>query len=75
MYVSGPTSPPVLWLTELPCCHVHPVKHFIDAAFPIDPGFAAVFRVSAVNEYGESALSEPVGIVLAQTVSLYGSVP
>jgi len=83
VYVSSQTSPPFLLHDQIPCgklfliddtpfCHFHPVKRFVDAAFPVEPGVAAVFYVSAVNSAGESDLSNGVGIVLVQTIMLAG---
>ena len=83
IYISSQASPPFLLHDQIPCgklfliddtpfCHFHPVKRFVDAAFPVEPGVAAVFYVSAVNSAGESDLSNGVGIVLAQTIMLVG---
>jgi len=71
LYVSRIGGPSIL-LDEVPCCSVYPARLLIDAAFPIKPGDLGqlIFRVSAYNSAGESALSEPVGIVSAQRVVL-----
>ena len=59
-----------LWVEGAPCCSIQPVRHFLDEAFPVEPGLELVFRVTAVNQSGESAYSAPVGIVLDQTLVL-----
>jgi len=75
VYVEFTTTFHYLWLEGVPCCSVWPVRHFLDDSFPIAPGLEVVYRVTAVNQHGESELSDAVGIVLAQTISLPRSVP
>ena len=77
LYVSSPSSPTFhyLWADELACCEVYPARLLLDEAFPIEPGELGnlIFRVAAYNEFGESGLSEPVGIVSDQRIILPGS--